>query len=391
MKASYGKILDLVVIFLIPVFNLGFTSVYIPNSMNISEFADWRFASSLISFAGILHLGVADGLYIRWLDENSETPIASRSFILYVLLLIILNALIVVVSMHFYGFLNTAALWALFIVFVSSCMFSFSSYFTLIFLKSNQFKIAIASQTGIFVLCVVLAKTANIFTAPIVIVSYAISCTALNIFALSKFTLIEENGGVNDVFDLIKSGFPILIANLLIILFINFDKLYARFILGSDISYAEYSIKSSIFAAACGIGLSLGAFLVSKRFNFFKHKYRLFIIFGVLCLATLAAPLMSNLLNTIIRGYVIDYKYFCSLSLFSLFIFSTYISYLKFHQPKTCQKIFFIFPVAYCLIIAVATKYFYLSFAQVSATVLLAFLVLVVLIMEYKGGDQFAK
>lgn len=374
-------IYNIIAILGIPVFSLLFLNVYIPNIMSKSDFADWRLASSLIAFSGILHLGAADGLYRTWLSGNGNIKIdfgAMLTVIIYVLVLSIASSLIAE-SVFSLSALNALSLG--FAVFISALM-SFSIYYCQVHLAGNVLRLSLVIQPVSFMATVYIISLLARPTSSLVIVSYGISCLLPSLLALANKPL--EIKGLNpwqETRRWLVLGAPILLTNIWVIVFINYDKIFLRGLISSKIVYSDYALQSSLFVASSGLGLSLGSFFVSRRIELIRSKWRGIIVCLPVLLSLILAMPLSNIMVLLIPRYSLDYRAVIVLSILSFGFMFVYVAYSKIYMTKELSLIMLFFLPLYSLAIIVSrllaiTEIGYISYASIGLYIIVAIFVL---------------
>lgn len=297
--------LNLLFALVIPLTALIFANIYIPNTLGIDDFSGWRIASAIISFSGILHLGAADGIYKTWLVNKSNEKIQFGNFLFVVILISVLSA-VVVISSYYLFHVEVGSLFALFFALICSCVMSFAVYYMQIHFNDWRLKFSIVSQSVAFIAAVFILNRLTRVNASGMILTYGLSCLPVVIISIREGIFSPKYDRFLFI-SWIKLGFPLLVSNLGIILFINLDKIFARYFFGQHDAFAAYSIESSLFVAAVSLGLSIGGILVSRKVEI-NTNYRVLstVVFSLMTFL-FAAPL-SSVMNMLIKSYKIDYR-----------------------------------------------------------------------------------
>ncbi|WP_161881798.1 hypothetical protein [Deinococcus alpinitundrae] len=374
----------LVTTILIPILNLAFTTIYIPNILSVGAFAEWRLASSVIAFAGILHFGTADGIYRLWLSNKTGKVEVSVVTINLVLVMVILSSIIVSWMSFRYLGLGISSLLALAFSLALACLFSFSTYYAQVFFNGNRLRLALSSQSLLFFLFVSLLGIYKLESVSLVILSYGLATTpALFLMIFSRSFVIVVDRSVSEAYNILTLGAPLMTINVLIILFINLDKFYAKIQLGNSITFAEYAVRSSLFVASCGLGMALGSLLVSKRIHLVKMKIRFIILIITLVLAIAFAGKISIILNLLIRKYDVDYTGITVASAGAFVFFLTYVSYGRIHMISASRAIFLTFPFFYITAVYLQLKFNVSNFSNSSIFALSVFIGISIILYEF--------
>ena len=368
-------------VILLPLLSLVFGNIFIPNILSHAELSKWRVISSIAAFAGLMHIGIADGAYITWL--KGERALSLRDYIASLTIICLLSGIVSCLSAYILrlGHADTASL---FILLVMSSLMSFSVYFSQIFLNGLVLNISLILQSSIFILLVIILSKLTSMNAGILSLVYALSCIPIILITLMA-RMVTREAHSEEIRSYISLGLPIIISNLGIIIFVNADKILSRRVLHSDFEYASYTIQSSLFTAGASLGLAAGGLLVSKKVNFRNRSIRLFGLALCLFVTYLVSPIFSTILNSLLSRYSNDYQSSVYLGALSFYVFSVYFSYSRLYLPRLSQSLLFLFPLYYLISILLSSKSS-LGFANYSILSIIVYVCLCIAVQESVFG-----
>lgn len=350
------------------------TNIFIiPHILNVNAFGDWRFILTILSFSGLLHLGYADGLYKSWIEDGiykhkiyivpfAVSTIFSCSIVslLYLFISREISASIII-------FLGT------FVIATSS----FGSYYIL-FLKNNTLRYILPSQSIIMLLGILIIYLLD--SVSVANISMAFIFSYLPYLVVIR-KVIDYSNDYLSWKKYLKSGLPLLMANLTLVAFMNIDKIFVRFISEDNKMYAGYSLGSSIFVIACSVGLTVGNLMLSKRKSFFESKRSRFLVNFTTVIITPISILLSAFINKILPKYEFNYTYFFILSIFAFSFCVLYFSYGRIFLTRKVITVMSYF-APYFIICLYFFKMLGLNIYMAGPLVILAFIILSALIIE---------
>lgn len=371
-KLDISTVTTLIFVLMIPTISLIFSNIYIPNILLSSELADWRLLSSIISFSGLIHLGIADGVYLSWLN-GEENSLSKRFFIKVISIILLISILSGIAVSLVFSIESILLIYTILTLFTMALM-SFAIYYVQIYLSGFILNISLTLQGMVFIILVfILSKFVKI-NSIYLLLFYCISCLPI-IFIALRHGMVENKFGEFGISKSINLGLPIVVSNLGIIVFTNIDKIVSRHVFESDSSYASYSIQSSLFVAGAGLGISLGGIIISRKISLFNFRIRVIgLIVSVFAVFILSSPI-STALNSLIKHYSVDYRLSIITGFIAFCAFSVYFAYSRIFYPKLLQKIFYTFPVLYILL-STAFK----NYGQVFPSISLCFIAIYLLI-----------
>lgn len=378
------NIINVILILVVPLLSLSFLNILLPNWLDKDHFADWRLASSLLSFAGLLHLGIADGIYKYWLEMIEKEPTVFYKFIYRSISVIFFMSLLVCAVCYLIFDLNKQTCAALMISMFMSAIYSFSYYYNIVFISGYALTLSLVSQSLTFIVLLILLRLIGELNSVNIVLSYGVSnipSILISILKIKSVKIVEK-----PLKDFIIIGFPLVVSNLALILFLNIDKIWARIFIDSNSRYAEYALQSSLFVASASISASLGGYLVAKGKNLIDWKYR-YLFASLLIASTICiTPFFNTAMHTIIPKYNMDYSIFLLVSVFMFYYSVVYASYLKVFDSHFFSKISLALPVLYLIINSFIFYNLNLKFEVSSPLSIILCLIISIAVIEFMGG-----
>jgi hypothetical protein len=380
------NIINIVLILVVPILSLAFLNILLPNWLDKDHFADWRLISSLLSFAGLLHLGIADGIYKYWLEMKEREPaifyriIYQSAYVIFFMTLVIGYACYLIFDL---GGLTCAALMVSMFL---SAIYSFSYYYNMVFISGYTLTLSLVSQSLSFIIILIFLKLIDELNSTSIVLAYGVSNIPSILISISGFKSIKTTE--KSLKDFIFLGFPLVVSNLSLILFLNIDKIWARIFIDSNSRYAEYALQSSLFVASASISASLGGYLVTKGKSLINWKYRYLFAGFLIVLTTSVGPLFNVIMRTIIPKYMMDYRIFLLASVAMFYYSIIYASHLKVFDSHFFSKISLTLPILYLIINSIIIYALNLNF-EISSPISIFFCLAIAIIMiEYLGGRR---
>ena len=231
----------------------------------VETFGEYRTFLALVSFSGIFHFGLIDGMYLRWL-LNDEKPSANEFANLIVIQIIILGLLAV-----FFQKVNLIVP-VFFQIFIQNLL-AFSNN---VLLREQKFIInSIVVIVNQLLLTLLVFIFSDRLTIDFIVNLYNllfISSTAilLIILFLKKNILLDgfwDNISTAEIGDFFKAnlsiGFPILLTGLVFVGFQNLDKVILP-LYYSKYEFGLYSFGYTIVNIVVGVVLSVTNFMLRK-------------------------------------------------------------------------------------------------------------------------------
>lgn len=257
---------------LISFFSLVILSLLIPKYMGVASFGIWRRASLLLIPAGIVHVGLADGLFNRWVhNKNYRIPLLGY---LKSIAAIAFLSLVYVSAAYFLGYFKLDV----FIV-VASSVFSYGIYsivasYIQSHSESNLYPFYFVMQPIILLsmtvlsICVLRENLEPKHLFLVYFISFIIPVLVLS----SK--IIGGPGQLNFkelLFDG-EQGAGVMIANICLLISMNIDKLILGMFVGGS-AFGSYSLLSALPYAASTIGYPIGLAIYARGTDRIVVKY----------------------------------------------------------------------------------------------------------------------
>lgn len=248
---------------LISFFSLFILSLLIPKYMGVTPFGIWRRASLILIPAGLVHIGIADGLFNRWVRDK-EYRIPYTGFVKSTVLIASVSIIYVSIT-YLLGYFKLDVFG-----FVASSVFAFGVYsIASSYIQSHSeaklYPIYFIMQPAILLIMVLVSI--YIFRENLapkyLFMSYTVSFFA-PVFALSG-KMICRSGQINfrELLFGSEQGARIMVANICLLVSMNIDKLILGMFVSGKI-FGSYSLLSALPFAASTIGYPIGLAIYSR-------------------------------------------------------------------------------------------------------------------------------
>lgn len=281
---------------IIPSVSLFYINILIPHLLGPQQFSVWRITSAFLAFSGAAHLGLADGIYRRWL--HGPRPEARLSAVLFRAYLGLITCSSVIFTLVFWQINRYALVWTVifFIGSVAIALYSLTLYALSINENGRRLAVCLSAQPLLFLglVTIVSLSRGSGLGALGVLGAYVLSFMVINLVYVRKIITSAQHAETR-VGTLLREGCSLLVANLSLIFYLNADKLnIAR--LAAPSTLGSYLLFSSFFVASAGLGSAMGNLLLSKQKDFFMvGRRRRLMTASFLLVAGLAGLLMNRL------------------------------------------------------------------------------------------------
>jgi hypothetical protein len=309
---------------IVSVISLMVSSFILPKVMTVSEFGQWRSIITILSYAGITHIGIADGLLIHW--SRTRLMKIPTNIVLPTLLINTLLALFVASIGVFAKLFPPNIFFTVSIGIFSMSMQSFAIHFIQIFLKGKYFLLgSILQPLGLFVGISFLYFLEALHPESILVV-FIFSNLLSSLFVFSNFKIfsLSKSIKIKDIIFSPNNGLYIMLGNFAFLGFLNFDKIILRNQI-SDQTFGNYALLSILISASVAISAPLGNIVLSREL-FMESKFRYF-VFVVGTFLSAACLVFNQEMQSIVSLVFVNYDtdkllYFLISSIF----FSIYTS-----------------------------------------------------------------
>ena len=360
---SKGRITPLLLIL------ISLLSVLVQVSLNyllsknatVETFGEYRTFLALVSFSGIFHFGLIDGMYLRWL-LNDEKPRGNEFISLIVIQIIILGLLV-------FFFQKVSLIVPIFIQIFIQNLLAFSNN---VLLREQKFIInslvVIVNQLLLTLLAYIFSDRLTIdFIVNLYNMLFSTSTTILLfILFLKKYIALDGFWGSMNKAEIslfvkanLSIGFPILLTGLVFVGFQNLDKVilsqyYSKY------EFGLYSFGYTIVNIVVGVVLSVANFMLRKFIEIpLKALESLFTkltigLATISILFMLFSPILFHIIQLFIPQYAAAKPFILALSAIILpYVLLQLLIFNLFKIQKSSKLFFFNSLIHLILLIAV--------------------------------------
>lgn len=282
---------------------------FVPAILDISEYANLKTYSLLVSYIGLLHFGFIDGLYLKYggnklEDVNKDVLLGEHIFLLiFELFISIIFVIFSVITKN-----------VILLIFSFSILpYMSSSYFKHIYQATGEFSkfskimyIYTISYLALNLFLVFVLRITNyVFYCLLSIISNLLSVLVFECKFLRdiKYKPKIELSNIKDIF---KSGFILMLGNLAVVLILGIDRWFVKIFLSVE-DFAYYSFAVSMFNIITTLVSSIAIIFYNYLFNnldFKKLNYIKNILMILGSFASSAFFLLCFIVNIFLSNYI---------------------------------------------------------------------------------------
>lgn len=325
-------------------------NLFLPKLLSLEEFAYWQLFIFYTSCVGFFHLGVVDGIYIRFAGKDNYTnlkEIIKSSFFILLLLQIVISAFFLITEFFFSKDLQRFVFPLIAFMFIANM----SAFISLYFQISNRilfFSKYIAINSGLFLLLLLSLYFLNLLTLDYIIFSYVLAAFVGLLYLLSNFTFVlKVKLNYRSILKYFKEylfsnlvGFFVMISVVCEILLLGIGRVaiekYWGLLYFGRISFVLTMTTFLLFFIK-QLGVVIFPYLKSQSVETRVKVFRTSVIFINVfsLLALLCYPLICVLINTWLSAYIDSLQYLVLLlpmvvfEAKNLIVFNTYMKVLR--------------------------------------------------------------
>jgi hypothetical protein len=277
-----------------------FTNLIMPLKLGIGVFGEYRYITTILGFAGLLHLGYLDGFYLISLGKNVTTKFSVGY--LSVLVLVMFCLIFVILKYIGVDFFISPAL--MFLLFLTS---AYINYLVICYNIYRSFVIPLMIQA--IMALVFLVAISNSYMAKLVVADINLSVLILLILQLillyfwwgktTSSRLMEFRiGKLADIKDYHSKGIKTLFIGLTIILILGIDKVILIRYLTKE-NFGIYCFSNSIIVSLLGLSFSVSNRFLGDLYKInssnYGNKYNLLV--RNISVFTVALIILSSLIS----------------------------------------------------------------------------------------------
>ena len=224
----------------------------LPKIIGVTDYGYYKIFTLYASYVGLLHFGFADGIYLKYGGKNYD-ELNKGSFRFYTLFLIGFELIITVIGAFISLFALSGDLKFIFICLAAYLLAAnITNYYQIISQitgRFNELSIRTVIQSALTALAVVvlwlIKRFADVTVSykiyTIIYVGINVVLTLWYIFTYRDLTFgKQDRSNKKELWEFIKIGFPLLIANLSSTLILNLDRQFVSILFDTD-TYAVYA------------------------------------------------------------------------------------------------------------------------------------------------------
>jgi O-antigen/teichoic acid export membrane protein len=243
--------------------------------MGALQFGDWRKASLVLIPAGIVHIGLADGLFNRWVRQY-DYRIPVIDYIKSISFIAILSTLYTLATFTL-GYFDSYLITFVFLSIFFYGIYSISSSYIQSHSEEKYYVLYSVSQPMILLTAVVTMIALHTIKSQYLFIAYSISFILPVILLSAKTVGGREDMHFRDLLIVRDKGLTIMAANVFLLISMNIDKLLFGLFVSGRI-FGSYSLLSAIPFAASTIGYPIGLALYSRGVSKITTKRASFLI-----------------------------------------------------------------------------------------------------------------
>jgi O-antigen/teichoic acid export membrane protein len=226
----------------------------LPNFLGVENYGYYKIFLLYLSYLGIFHFGFIDGIYLKYVGENLESldQIKFRTYFYFFVGFQILITIFLIIFVVF--FLSNYRLLILIFVIVNLVPINVITYFQFISQITSRFNeysrrlFFLSILNLVSVLLLIIFNLTNYFYILLFSTISNLILFSIYIITYKSFIFglrIKLQSFVDEIFELFKLGFPLLLSNFILILLLSIDRLFVEYIF--DIySFSIYAFSFSI-------------------------------------------------------------------------------------------------------------------------------------------------
>lgn len=231
----------------------------LPKIIGVTDYGYYKTFTLYASYVGLLHFGFIDGIYLKYGGKNYD-ELNKQAFRFYTLVLMVVEFVIALVG-AVVGMLALSG--ELKFIFICLAVYLFSANLTSYFQfvsqitgRFNELSLRMVIQSALIALAIValwlinrfadIAISYKIYT--IIYVGINLTLTLWYVFTYRDITFgKQDRSSKREIWEFIKLGFPLLVANLCSTLILNLDRQFVNVLFDTD-TYAVYAFAYNMLA-----------------------------------------------------------------------------------------------------------------------------------------------